>query len=136
MLVRIIEHGGADASLEVGAGEHVVVDASLATAPECRVVGELFESDGPIAQFVIDLEYGSARRQSEEFGFGVEAAAVIEREALDTLGKADATVLGADDESGIDDVLLVAPAFDIAKPANSFSQRAMMALPSIIFWAT
>ena len=60
MLVRIVKHSGADAALEVGTSEHVVVDAGLATAPECRVVGELFEGDGTIAQFVIDLEDGSA----------------------------------------------------------------------------
>ena len=55
VLLRVVEHSGANAALVVGAGEHVEVDASLTAAPESGVIGELFERHGTISQLVVDL---------------------------------------------------------------------------------
>ena len=39
----VIEHCRTDASLEVGALEHVIVDTCLAATPESRILSELLE---------------------------------------------------------------------------------------------
>ena len=72
MLLRIVEHGGADATLEVGTGEHVVVDTRLTATPEGRIVSELLEGDRTVAQLMVDLEHSSATGETEELGLREE----------------------------------------------------------------
>ena len=43
MFLGVVEHGGADAVAPVGAVENINIDASLASAPERLVVGEVVE---------------------------------------------------------------------------------------------
>lgn len=115
MLLGVVEHGGADATLEVGAGQDIVVDAGLTTAPESGIVGKLLEGDRTVTQLVVDLEDSRSRGDAEEFGVGEKLAAIDKRETLDAFGQSATTELGFDNQAGIDHEGLVAPTLNVAE---------------------
>ena len=68
MLFGVVEHGGADAILAVGAMEHIHVDTSLASTPESLVVGEVGKSHRLIPQLRVHRHHGCTARQTEYLG--------------------------------------------------------------------
>jgi len=59
-LLRIEQHGRADAVTAVGSVEHINVDATLTTAPKGVIVGQFLKGYRPIAQLCIHFHHGSS----------------------------------------------------------------------------
>lgn len=74
----IIEHSRTDASLEVGALEHVIVDTRLATTPESRILSELLKRHRSVTQLIVDLENGRTAGDTEQFSLREQATAIGE----------------------------------------------------------
>ena len=114
MLLRVIEHGRADAVTAAGAFQHVVVAAAFASFPERVVVGQFGEGHGHIAQLGVDFHDGAAAGEAEQLGVGPAQARQGEGGALDAFGQSLAAEFLHDDEARIGHILLVAPALDVS----------------------
>lgn len=70
MLLRIVEHCGADTVTAVCAVEDIDIDASLASAPERLVISEVIERYRMIAELRIHLHNGRTEVSEKIFACG------------------------------------------------------------------
>src|SRR5699024_6563389 len=120
MLLGIVEHAGAETTFAAFVGKYIIVGAALTAFPKSFVGGQLGVSDRFISQIRVDLHYGHTGGDTENFSIGIFFAGELKNPGFNFSAKTQFAIVWMYNKPRIGDILLVLPAFDVAK-AGQFS---------------
>ena len=93
VLLRVIQHPGADTELTLLHLKDGMVDAAATAAPEGLIVGQLPEGDGHVAQLSVHLHHRVAGGEGEYFGVWPAHTRQCEGVVLDAFGNAEPLIV-------------------------------------------